>query len=387
MQHAQETDPETKPKGIGGFRFIEQRRIIQGQFGQGITEIFIVIRTHREHARIDLRLDLLEPGKGLNIRRLGQRQGIAHRRTVDVLDAAAHPAHLTGFQLFGLGTLGGEDAELIHHMGLTGGFHQNLVAFLEHAMLHTHQRNHTQIVIEPGINDQRLQIAVTLTFRGGDSFDQLLQQVINAHPGLGGHPAGIHGVQPDDFLDLVDYRLRLGLRQVDLVQNRQHFQVLLDGGIAVGDGLGFHALGCVHHQQRPFTGRQGAGHLVREVHVSGGINEIQLVGLAITGRVVQRHALRLDGDATLTLQLHGIQHLFFELTLTEAATDLNKAVRQRGFTMIDVGDDGEVANILDVSHRACKQSVVAAPARGSGTVSSPEPGDTKTKTANNGPRF
>lgn len=98
--------------------------------------------------------------------------------------------------------------------------------------------------------------------------------------------------------------------------------------------------------------------------MSGSINEVQLIGFTIPGLVVERYALGLDGDATLSLQLHGIQHLFFQLALGQPTADLDEAVRQGGFAMIDMSDDGEIANIRDVSHRACKQSVAAAPAQG-----------------------
>lgn len=49
--------------------------------------------------------------------------------------------------------------------------------------------------------------------------------------------------------------------------------------------------------------------------MSRGINEIQLVGFPIPGLVIERHALGLDGDAPLTLELHGIQYLLFQLAL------------------------------------------------------------------------
>jgi hypothetical protein len=29
---------------------------------------------------------------------------------------------------------------------------------------------------------------------------------------------------------------------------------------------------------------------------------------------------------------------------------LNKAIRQRGFTVIDVGDDGEIADVFEIAH-------------------------------------
>ena len=51
----------------------------------------------------------------------------------------------------------------------------------------------------------------------------------------------------------------------------------------------------------------------------------------------------LDGDATLAFQVHGIEHLFAHLAMTERGGQLQHAVGQRGFAVVDVGDDAEVA--------------------------------------------
>ena len=79
--------------------------------------------------------------------------------------------------------------------------------------------------------------------------------------------------------------LRIGRRQVDLVDDRHHFQALLDGRVAVGDALRLHALGGIHHQQRAIAGGERARHLVGEVHVPGGVDHVQLVALPVV-RVV-----------------------------------------------------------------------------------------------------
>jgi hypothetical protein len=42
------------------------------------------------------------------------------------------------------------------------------------------------------------------------------------------------------------YALWLSLWQIDLVQHRQHFQALLNGGVTVGDTLGLDPLGRIH---------------------------------------------------------------------------------------------------------------------------------------------
>ena len=76
------------------------------------------------------------------------------------------------------------------------------------------------------------------------------------------------------------------------------------------------------------------------------IDEVQLVFLARWTGVVERYALRLDRDATFAFEIHGIENLRFHFALAQAATHLDKTVRQRGLAVIDVGNNGEVANVL-----------------------------------------
>ncbi len=59
------------------------------------------------------------------------------------------------------------------------------------------------------------------------------------------------GVDPDDIFNLVRYALRVGRRQVDLVEYRNHFEIHLHGGVAVGRGLGYPLPGV--YQQRAFA--------------------------------------------------------------------------------------------------------------------------------------
>ena len=77
-----------------------------------------------------------------------------------------------------------------------------------------------------------------------------------------------------------------------------------------------------------------------------GINQVQLIGLAVVRLVVERNGLRLDGDAALALDRIVVQHLRLHLALFQATTDLDEAIRQRRFTVIDMGDDAEVTDVL-----------------------------------------
>ena len=81
-----------------------------------------------------------------------------------------------------------------------------------------------------------------------------------------------------------------------------------------------------------------------------GVDEIQLIGLAVAGLVAQGHALRLDGDAAFALQIHGIQHLFRHLAILQPAAELDEAIGQRRFAVIDMGDDGEITDVFHIGH-------------------------------------
>ncbi len=52
-----------------------------------------------------------------------------------------------------------------------------------------------------------------------------------------------------------------------------------------------------------------------------------------------------DGDAALALDIHGIEHLLLHFAHTQATAQLNHAVSQGGLTVINMRDDGEVADM------------------------------------------
>ena len=81
-----------------------------------------------------------------------------------------------------------------------------------------------------------------------------------------------------------------------------------------------------------------------------GVDEVELIGLAVVRLIVQGHALGLDGDTPLPLELHGVQHLLSHLPLTQTAADLNEAIGNGRFSMIDMGDDRKVTDVAQICH-------------------------------------
>src|SRR6185437_17085107 len=62
--------------------------------------------------------------------------------------------------------------------------------------------------------------------------------------------------------------------------------------------------------------------------------------------VGQRNRLRLDRDAAFAFDWIGVQHLRFHLAFGQPAAQLDDAIGKRGLAVVDVGDDGEVADQL-----------------------------------------
>ena len=278
----------------------------------------------------------------------GVHQRVAHGRAADVLDAGDDIADFPGRKHRPHRRLGRERADIVHHVAASQRLHDDLVALSDLSLHHPHQRDDAEVVVEPGVDDERLERCLTITFRRWDLADQPLEQLRHALPRLGADADHVVRGQTDDLLDLLGDPFRLGLGQIDLVQHGQHLEALLDRGVAVGHRLSLHPLSRVHDQQRSLAGGQRAGHLVAEVHVSGGVDEVELVVEAVLGAIVQRHAVGLDGDAPLPLEIHGIEHLLGHLAIAQATAELDQAIRQGRLAMVDVGDDREVADLFDV---------------------------------------
>lgn len=68
------------------------------------------------------------------------------------------------------------------------------------------------------------------------------------------------------------------------------------------------------------------------------VDQVQRIGFSIARLVGQGSGLRLDGNAALTLQSHGVQDLGLHLAIRKSATQLNDAIGERAFAMVDVGD-------------------------------------------------
>ena len=96
-------------------------------------------------------------------------------------------------------------------------------------------------------------------------------------PCFGAGENGVGRVEPDHLLDLLADALGLGGRQIDLVDDRNDFEIVVQRQIGVGERLRLDALRRVDHQQRAFAGLQAARNFVGEIDVAGRVDQVELI--------------------------------------------------------------------------------------------------------------
>ena len=152
------------------------------------------------------------------------------------------------------------------------------------------------------------------------------------------------GFQAYHVLDLFHDTFRLRAGQIDLIDDRDHIQVMVQRQIHIGKGLRLDALGRIHHQNRAVTGGKGTADLVVKIHMAGRVYQIQDILLPVLRPVHRADRLGLDCNAPLPLQVHIVQHLCLHLPAGQEAGMLDNPVRQGGFAVVNMGHNAEIAD-------------------------------------------
>ena len=307
--------------------------------------VFEVVGIDREQAAEHHRDRRLEARQHLGDRLAVVGDGVADARVGDFLDRRGDEADLAGAEFVHLRHLRREVADPLDVVRGAGAHHADARVLLQHAVDDANENHHAEIDIVPAIDQERFQRRVAVALRRRQAGDDGFQHVGNAEAGFRRDHHRVGGVDADHVLDLLLDLIGLGGGKIDFVEHRHDLVTGVERVIDVGQRLRFHALRGIHHQQRAFAGGQRARHLVGEVDVARRVHQVEDVGLAVLRLVIEADGLRLDGDAPLALDVHRIEHLFLHLAQLQPAGGLDQAVGQRRFAMIDMGDDGEVADV------------------------------------------
>ena len=120
--------------------------------------------------------------------------------------------------------------------------------------------------------------------------------------------------------------------------------------MSIGHGLRFDALSGIDQQQSTLTRSHTTGNFVRKIHVPRGIDQVESIVIPVFSFIDHRHGVAFNRDPSLTLQVHGVEKLGFHITHFYSARHFEDTVRQSCLSVIDVGNNAEIASMVEISH-------------------------------------
>ena len=161
----------------------------------------------------------------------------------------------------------------------------------------------------------------------------------------------------EELVHLVDDRLDPRVRPVDLVDDEDHRQPRLERLAQHEARLRQRPLARVDEQEHAVDHRQPALDLAAEVGVARRVDDVDLRPAVADGRVLGE-----DRDALLALEVDRVEHALGDvLVRAEGAGLPEQRVDERRLAVVDVRDDGDVADIRADGHRLRVATATRAP--------------------------
>src|ERR1700722_3080212 len=277
MEEAEETAAEAEAEGHGGLRLEGKRCVVEAEFFEGVAEHGVFVRVDGVEAGEDHALDVFEAGERFGTGVFDRGDGVANFGVGYVLDCRDEEAYFACGKLCELNGLGGHDADTFDVEDFAVGHDLDLHALAELAVDDAGEDGDASVGIEPAIEDEGLERGFRVALRRGEQRDDGFEDAGYVEAGLGADGDGVVGWEAHGFLDHRLGALDVGAGEIDLVDDWNDLKAVGDGEIGVCEGLGFDALRGIDDEECALAGGQGAGDLVGEVDVAGGVDEVELV--------------------------------------------------------------------------------------------------------------
>ena len=152
----------------------------------------------------------------------------------------------------------------------------------------------------------------------------------------------------EEVEDLVEDFGGAGIGAVDLVDHHDGLEVVLQGFFENEAGLGHGAFKGVDQQQDAVGHFEDAFDFAAEVGVAGGVDDVDLADDAFGVAVGHGDIFGEDGDAAFAFERVVVEDEFAgdRCAAAEHAGLAEHGVDERGFAVIDVGDDGDIAEFV-----------------------------------------
>ena len=212
-------------------------------------------------------------------------------------------------------------------------------AHLERAV-HVHRRR--RHVVDDGLEQRRHVAAAHVRLEAGVAVQRRGVDGVEIELVVGGAEA------VEQVEGLVEHPVRARAGAVDLVDHDDRLEAHREGLLGDEARLRHRAVHRVDQDQHRVDHRQHALDLAAEVGVARGVDDVDAVFLAVRRLPADRGVLGKDRDATFLFQVVAVHHAFGgDRALAEGARLLEQLVDEGGLAMVDVGDDGDVAELFD----------------------------------------
>ena len=349
VQKPEEPAAEAEAEGSAGLRLKLERRIIQLKLFKRIPEIAIPCTVRRIDAAVNHRKRPAVARVRFGGRVLRIRHRVANPRIADILQKCREVTDHPGLQLIAGDELPRTEIADLDHLRLRlRPHHPDLHALFQPSVPDPAEDNDASVGVVQGIEDQRLERCLPVTRRRGELLNDLLQDILHIQASFSRYPRAVGTVKPDDVLDFLRGPLRVRTRQVDLVDHREDLQIVIKRKVDIAECLRFDSLRTVHYKNRSVAGGKRPGDLVVKIHMTWCIDQVEDVFLPVLRMVDRTDGLGLDRDTPLPLNVHIIQDLILHLTLRQDPRLFNDPVCERAFSVIDMRDDAEIANLIHI---------------------------------------
>ena len=346
VEQAEKAAAETEAESDRGVLLEGEGGIVELQFFKGGGQVLIIVGADRVERREDHLLHLFEAGQGLAAGPVPEGDGVARPGVPDGLDAGEDIADLAGGKLFLRFPAELEETDLLDPVFGAVGHESDDIAGLDRAVDDAHRDDGAAEGIVMGIKDQGLEFLVRIALGRRQVLDDGLKDLLDALAGFRRTVLDQAAVKAEILLDLQGDLFRFGGGEIDLVDHRDDLEIVFHGQIEIGQGLRLDPLGGVDEEQGAFAGGEGPRDFVAEIDMAGGVDEVEIIGLAISGLIWQADRLTLDGDAALAFDVHVVEQLVLELPVGNEIAVLDHAVGQGRFAMINMGDYAEISYIF-----------------------------------------
>ena len=316
MEKSQESATESESERDRRLGLENECRIVKLQLFKRIAEISVLCTVRGINTRKNHRLNRLESGERLVCGVVCQGHGIADSCISNALDRRGDISDLACAQAIAL-----TESKCLHSTDLDNvkflarAHKSYLVAGAELSVHNANVYDDSKIAIIVRVKNQSLKGCILVARGRGNIAHYRLKHLLNIKSRLCRDRGTSLRGNSYLILDLLSYSVGVCARQVDLIDNGDDLKICIYRKICVCKRLRLYSLRCVNDEQCTVARVERARHLVVKVNVTGGVDEVEDVGLTVRRGIVELYRSCLDGYSPLLFKIHIVKDLLLHLAL------------------------------------------------------------------------